>query len=132
MPYLRQCLATLDELIDNWEDITKKEDGDEIRRYIGTVGSKSPLAKIRLALQAVQRADDLPDDLDIDEYLSKTETFFAALTDVENMSYSANFASYSGGGQLNAAQFIGKSRKSVLEAKAALAAIIEMLSGLES
>mmetsp|Transcript_6366 Transcript_6366/g.17889 ORF Transcript_6366/g.17889 Transcript_6366/m.17889 type:complete len:211 (-) Transcript_6366:56-688(-) len=130
-PYLKDCLATLTKLDANWDEITKTEDGDEIRRYIGTVGTTSPLYKIRPSIAAIQKADDLPDDLDVEELLNKSEELLQALVDVENMSYSANFADYSGGGQLSAGLFIKKSRVHVVEAKNALASIVSLLKAFD-
>lgn len=125
---LKECDQTLDTLQSNWADITKTQNGDEVRRYLGTVGSTSPLSKLRTAIQALQRADDLSDDVDLEAFAMESETLLNAIVDADARSYEANFADFSGGGQLKASQFIEKAYQQVLVAQKAIKALIKTLS----
>ena len=62
LPLLDASGKTLDELSTNWDRIAT--DGDNVRRYLGTVGVTSPLFKIRGGLKGVLKATDLPDSFD--------------------------------------------------------------------
>jgi len=124
---IKDSEKTLGSLVDNWEEVTKTNDGDAVRRYLGTVGSTSPLAKVRQALQAIQKSADLPDEIDTEVLLTKSEELLTALSGAENNAYSANFADYSGGGQLKGSQFIKKSKEEVLIAEAALRELVKIL-----
>ena len=61
MPVLprRWCvrLASIDVLA-NWEKYTAKQDGDAIRRLIGTIGVSSPLSSVRKAFISVRDAEE--------------------------------------------------------------------------
>ena len=57
LPLLDASGKTLDELSTNWDRIAT--DGDNVRRYLGTVGVTSPLFKIRGGLKGVLKANDL-------------------------------------------------------------------------
>jgi hypothetical protein len=60
----------------------------------------------------------LQDDIDLGEFIEAYQAVITDLSDAENDCYSANFADFSGGGQLKGSNFIKKARKSVKSAKA--------------
>ena len=80
LPLLDASGKTLDELSTNWDRIAT--DGDNVRRYLGTVGVTSPLFKIRGGLKGVLKANDLPDAFDavacveINQCVGCTRQFF--------------------------------------------------------
>ena len=80
LPLLDASGKTLDELATNWDKIAT--DGDNVRRYLGTVGVTSPLFKIRGGLKGVLKANDLPDAFDavacveINQCVGCTRRFF--------------------------------------------------------
>ena len=80
LPLLDASGRTLDELSTNWDKIAT--DGDNVRRYLGTVGVTSPLFKIRGGLKGVLKANDLPDAFDavacveINQCVGCTRQFF--------------------------------------------------------
>ena len=93
LPLLDASGKTLDELSTNWDKIAT--DGDNVRRYLGTVGVTSPLFKIRGGLKGVLKANDLPDAFDAVAFAEASEQFLAELQDAEGDSYGAQFADYS-------------------------------------
>jgi hypothetical protein len=80
LPLLDASGKALDELSTNWDKIAT--DGDNVRRYLGTVGVTSPLFKIRGGLKGVLKANDLPDAFDavacveINQCVGCTRQFF--------------------------------------------------------
>lgn len=45
-------------MLDNWDKYTAKQDGDAIRRLIGTIGVSSPLSSIRKAFTSIRDAEE--------------------------------------------------------------------------
>lgn len=52
------CVSSLSDLLENWEKLTVKQDGDAIRRLIGTIGVSSPLSSLRKAFISVRDAEE--------------------------------------------------------------------------
>lgn len=56
------------DVLDNWEKYTLRQDGDAIRRLIGTIGVSSPLSSLRRAFVSIRDAEEesvrMPDDED--------------------------------------------------------------------
>lgn len=46
------------DVLDNWDKYTAKQDGDAIRRLIGTIGVSSPLSSIRKAFTSIRDAEE--------------------------------------------------------------------------
>lgn len=46
------------DVVANWEKYTVKQDGDAIRRLIGTIGVSSPLSSIRKAFVSIRDAEE--------------------------------------------------------------------------
>ena len=132
LPLLDASGKTLDELLTNWDKIAT--DGDNVRRYLGTVGVTSPLFKIRGGLRGVLKATDLPDAFDAVAFAEASERFLAELQDAEGDAYGAQFADYStsvgSGGQSPSATMLGKARKDVERAQRSYAELLKLLAPL--
>ena len=132
LPLLDASGKTLDELAANWDRIAT--DGDNVRRYLGTVGVTSPLFKIRGGLKGVLKAKDLPDAFDAVAFAEASEQFLAELQDAEGDSYGAQFADYStsvgSGGRSPSATMLGKARKDVERAQRSYAELLRLLAPL--
>ena len=132
LPLLDASGKTLDELAANWDRIAT--DGDNVRRYLGTVGVTSPLFKIRGGLKGVLKAKDLPDAFDAVAFAEASEQFLAELQDAEGDAYGAQFADYStsvgSGGQSPSATMLGKARKDVERAQRSYAELLRLLAPL--
>ena len=158
LPLLDASGKTLDELSTNWDRIAT--DGDNVRRYLGTVGVTSPLFKIRGGLKGVLKAADLPDAFDAVAFAEASERFLAELQDAEGDAYGrprrrtcllyaiaatslalpvichagAQFADYStsvgSGGQSPSATMLGKARKDVERAQRSYAELLRLLAPL--
>ncbi|KAJ1452032.1 hypothetical protein M885DRAFT_569103 [Pelagophyceae sp. CCMP2097] len=124
----------LADLLRDWETITAKNDGDAVRRYLGTVGDSSPLSQLRPALQGVLRASDLPAAFDDGAFAEASEDVLADLRAAEGVAYGSNFADYStsvgSGGLSPAATQIKQSRAYVLKAQRSYAALVATLEPL--
>ncbi|CAN0135658.1 unnamed protein product [Ectocarpus fasciculatus] len=113
-PLLTKCYQSLEDVLENWEKYTARQDGDAIRRLIGTIGVSSPLSSIRKAFTSIRDAEEESQgDIDVIEYVEAYMEVLTALGDAENDLYSANFADYSGGGGTKGSQFITKANKSL-------------------
>ena len=132
LPLLDASGKTLDELSTSWDKIAT--DGDNVRRYLGTVGVTSPLFKIRGGLKGVLKANDLPDAFDAVAFAEASEQFLAELQDAEGDAYGAQFADYStsvgSGGQSPSATMLGKARKDVERAQRSYAELLKLLAPL--
>ena len=132
LPLLDASGKTLDELAANWDRIAT--DGDNVRRYLGTVGVTSPLFKIRGGLKGVLKAKDLPDAFDVVAFAEASEAFLNDLQDAEGDAYGAQFADYStsvgSGGQSPSATMLGKARKDVERAQRSYAELLRLLAPL--
>ena len=132
LPLLDASGKTLDELSTNWDRIAT--DGDNVRRYLGTVGVTSPLFKIRGGLKGVLKATDLPDSFDAVAFAEASEAFLNDLQDAEGDAYGAQFADYStsvgSGGQSPSATMLGKARKDVERARRSYAELLRLLAPL--
>ena len=132
LPLLDASGKALDELSTNWDRIAT--DGDNVRRYLGTVGVTSPLFKIRGGLKGVLKATDLPDAFDAVAFAEASEAFLNDLQDAEGDAYGAQFADYStsvgSGGQSPSATMLGKARKDVERAQRSYAELLKLLAPL--
>ena len=132
LPLLDASGKALDELSTNWDRIAT--DGDNVRRYLGTVGVTSPLFKIRGGLKGVLKATDLPDAFDAVAFAEASEAFLNDLQDAEGDAYGAQFADYStsvgSGGQSPSATMLGKARKDVERAQRSYAELLRLLAPL--
>ena len=80
---------TLNSLLSQYPAISAKG-GDEIRRYLGTVGTTSPLLGIRATLKVLQDSAE-----DIVEYTEAMEDFDRHLASADQEAYSSMFVEFS-------------------------------------
>jgi Asp-tRNA(Asn)/Glu-tRNA(Gln) amidotransferase C subunit len=86
---LIEARKSLGELVDNYDEIAKGG-GDNVRRYLGTVGVKSGLYGINRVLKTLQEEAN-----DIVEYTENLNEFDYSLRAADTAVYSANFVEYS-------------------------------------
>jgi hypothetical protein len=86
---LMEARKSLSELVDNYEEIAKGG-GDNVRRYLGTVGVTSGLYGINRVLKTLQ-----DEARDVIEYTENLNEFDYALRAADTAVYSANFVEYS-------------------------------------
>lgn len=84
-----EARRTLDELINNY-DVISRDGGDNVRRYLGTVGTTSALYGIDKVLKEL-----LSEAEDIVEYSENMEEFVYYLKAADTACYSANFVEFS-------------------------------------
>ena len=115
---------------------TSTNDGDKVRRYLGTVGVTSPLFQIRPALKGVLSARDLPSGFDEVGFAEASEEFLSELQAAEGAAYGANFADFStsvgSGGMSPAATQIATCRKYVVRMKARYDELLVLLRPIRS
>lgn len=85
----REARTILNFLIDNY-DAVSKEGGDNVRRYLGTVGTTSALYGITKVMKELQG-----EAKDIVEYTENMEDFEYYLRAADTAVYSANFVEFS-------------------------------------
>ena len=85
----REARKSLDDLIENYDDISKGG-GDAVRRYLGTVGTDSALFGIMRVLKELKSECD-----DVVEYSESMDEFDYYLRSADTAVYSANFVEYS-------------------------------------
>lgn len=57
-PSTASCALCLPDVIENWDKLTVRQDGDAIRRLIGTIGISSPLSSLKRAFISVRDAEE--------------------------------------------------------------------------
>jgi hypothetical protein len=77
-------------LVDHYDDVVKSGGGDNVRRYLGTVGLTSAMYGIMKVMKDLQ-----PEALDIVEYTEAMDEFDSSLRAADTACYSANFVEYS-------------------------------------
>jgi hypothetical protein len=102
-------------LIDNYDTIVANGGGDNVRRYLGTVGVTSNLYGISKVMKELQDEAN-----DIVEYTEAMDEFDAELRAADTACYSANFV-----------EFSAASTKPEKFFRDALAAIHRMMSAME-
>jgi hypothetical protein len=85
----KEARQTLNYLIDNYEEI-RKGGGDNVRRFLGTVGTTSSMYGISRVLKELQ-----DDSVDIVEYTENMQDFDYYLRAADTAVYSANFVEFS-------------------------------------
>ena len=86
----RKAQADLDYLIQNYDTIVANGGGDNVRRYLGTVGFTSGLYGITKVLKELQE-----EAADIVEYTENMNEFDYFLRAADTSCYSANFVEFS-------------------------------------
>jgi len=77
-------------LLDNYDSVVGGGGGDNVRRYLGTVGTTSSLFGIRKVMKVLQE-----DANDIVEYTENMNEFDSFLRGADTNCYSANFVEFS-------------------------------------
>jgi hypothetical protein len=85
----QEARKTLTYLVENY-DVISKGGGDDVRRYLGTVGTSSALYGISRVMKELQ--DDAEDVI---EYTESMQDFDYFLRAADTAAYSANFVEYS-------------------------------------
>ncbi|KAG5192898.1 hypothetical protein JKP88DRAFT_195438 [Tribonema minus] len=118
-PLLKLQYAALKDLLANWDAVAPagSTDGDAVRRKIGTVGVSSPLSAVKKTFSAIRDSEDVAEEIDLADFVEAYQAVLTDLSDAENDLYSANFADFSGGGQLKGTNFIKAAKKSIAAAK---------------
>mmetsp|Transcript_25782 Transcript_25782/g.33797 ORF Transcript_25782/g.33797 Transcript_25782/m.33797 type:complete len:245 (+) Transcript_25782:230-964(+) len=111
-----QEIAKLDR---DWDKIViDKEDGDAIRRYLGTVGVSSPLFQINKAFNGIKDAvgnnPDKYEDIEVIDFVEASIEVLKHIQQADFLAYSQIFAGFGNGG--GGTDYIAESRKQVHEA----------------
>jgi septation ring formation regulator EzrA len=84
------AIKDVDELIENYDEISKGGNGDNVRRYLGTVGVKSHMYGISKVLRELREEVD-----DIVEFTETIADFEAYLFQAEGAAYQSLFVEFS-------------------------------------
>ena len=84
--------ATLGKLLDNMDEITASEGGDGVRRYLGTVGTTSPVFGIQ---KVFLKLADTIEPKDPELYFETLERMVTKISDADAEAYAANFVTFS-------------------------------------
>ena len=87
---LRLAILDIDNLLANYEEISKNGGGDNVRLYLGTQGLKSHMYGITKVVKALKEEAD-----DIIEYTEASNEFEAYLFQAEGAAYQSLFAEHS-------------------------------------
>lgn len=99
---------------------------DAVRVYLGLRSTTHPLYQVEKVLTKAQ--DNLGDDDDIEEYISATEAWGAAVAESNSLSYTSSFGEYNPGGGKDAVEkYLQSSKEEVIKAKNALKKICTVL-----
>jgi hypothetical protein len=86
----RDARKNVQYLLDHYDEIISKGGGDNVRRYLGTVVTDSPMVGIMKVLKDLQGEAD-----DIVEYTESMDDFEYSLRAADTAVYSANFVTFS-------------------------------------
>jgi len=84
------AIKEVDELIENYDEISKGGNGDNVRRYLGTVGVKSHMYGISKVLRELR--DEVDDIVEFTETIADFESY---LFQAEGAAYQSLFVEYS-------------------------------------
>lgn len=56
--FARAVVPGTSDVLQNWDKYTVRQDGDAIRRLIGTIGVSSPLSSVRRAFVSIRDAEE--------------------------------------------------------------------------
>lgn len=101
--YEQQIVAgydKLEELLAKWDKL--EDHGDAVRRYLGTVGTKSPLFKLDRAFRCIREdifaGEERYADLDALEFAEQSQAVLDGIKNSDFLAYSSIFSSYGNGG----------------------------------
>jgi hypothetical protein len=104
----RLAIKDIDELIDNYDEITKGGNGDNVRRYLGTVGVKSHMYGISKVLKELREEVD-----DVVEFTETVADFESYLFQAEGAAYQSLFVEYSSA-KGSPESFLATARKDII------------------
>jgi hypothetical protein len=105
---------TLDYLLEHFEEIVSNGGGDNVRRYLGTVGTTSALYGIPKVLKELQSESS-----DIVEYTENMNDFDYYLRAADTSVYSANFVEHSSA-KATPREFFDAAKKALVLARACM------------
>jgi hypothetical protein len=121
----RQGQQSLQYLLDHYDEICQKGGGDNVRRYLGTVGVTSGLYGIPKVLKILK--DELADDLDdIVEFNELSEELVAAIQQADGSAYMAIFTTTSTSG-VPAQKYFEDAKMEVEQARKTMEALAQRL-----
>jgi len=86
----REARKTIDYVIDNYKEIIQNGGGDNLRRYLGTVGTTSAICGIMKAMKELQG-----EAMDVVEYTENMSDFEYYLGAADTAAYSSMFVEFS-------------------------------------
>lgn len=108
-------------LVDHYDEIVNAGGGDNVRRYLGTVGTTSGLYGIRAVLKELQ--EEAPD---IVTYTEAVQDFETSLQAADTAVYSANFVEFSAA-STKPEKFFADAKKDTLRMQTSLSEIMNEL-----
>ena len=118
LEYEQQILAgydKLEELVLKWDKL--EDHGDAVRRYLGTVGTKSPLFKLDRAFRCIREdifaGEERYADLDALEFAEQSQAVLDGIKNSDFLAYSSIFSSYGNGG--DDINLVNSSKEQVVE-----------------
>lgn len=118
---LRQARASLNELLQNYDTIAQ-QGGDNIRRYLGTVGTTSGLVGIDKVFRELQ--DSI--DVDIVEFIETKADFEYYLQAADTAAYSSIFVDYSSA-KGKPEDYYKEAKKAIVQMDQTLTKIMQLL-----
>ena len=125
LPLLDASGKTLDELSTNWDRIAT--DGDSVRRYLGTVGTTSPVFGIQ---KVFLKLADVIEPKDPELYFETLERMVTKISDADAEAYAANFVTFSSA-KGKPEDFYARAAKQVVDARKEWLVLLQQL-GLDS
>lgn len=117
----QEARRSLHDLIQNYDEISR-DGGDNVRRYLGTVGTVSGLYGIQKVLRILQEEAN-----DIVEYTENMSDFEYYLSAADTAVYSANFVEYSAA-KTKPEKFFADAKKDVQQMKTCMDRMAQQLS----
>mmetsp|Transcript_13740 Transcript_13740/g.19654 ORF Transcript_13740/g.19654 Transcript_13740/m.19654 type:complete len:230 (-) Transcript_13740:42-731(-) len=116
------AMTEVDFLIENYADITSKEGGDGVRRYLGTVGVEKNMYGITKVVKVLREEAD-----DIVEYTELANDFEAYLYQAEGAAYQSLFVEHSSA-KGTPETFLATAKKDVLNMRKYMGELAQLLN----
>ena len=119
--------AYLGKLLERMDEITAAEGGDGVRRYLGTVGTTSPVFGIQ---KVFLKLADIIEPKDPELYFETLERMVTKISDADAEAYAANFVTFSSA-KGKPEDFYARAAKQVVDARKEWLVLLQQL-GLDS
>ena len=119
--------AYLGKLLEKMDEITAAEGGDGVRRYLGTVGTTSPVFGIQ---KVFLKLADVIEPKDPELYFETLERMVTKISDADAEAYAANFVTFSSA-KGKPEDFYARAAKQVVDARKEWLVLLQQL-GLDS